>query len=197
VWPDEPDHVARLRAAIELALTDPPVVVRGDALELLARLAGPDDDLHLVIWHSWVLAYRTPATQRALAEAIDPLGARRDRTWIRLERPSQTPGPATPVLAGVEHDHPDCALVTVVYRGGPAHDAATADVPGTRTTCAGSDERPAGYGARLDATSTSGAGSGSLASSTASCRAEAIVKPPEICDPLSALMPRGFWRKSM
>jgi hypothetical protein len=131
VWPDELDRVARLRAAIELALADPPVVVRGDALALLASLAGPDgDDLHPVIWHSWVLAYWTPAAQRALAAAIDELGARRDLTWIRLEQPSRTAGLATPVVPGVDHDPADCALVTVAYRGADRTTRRPADVHG-------------------------------------------------------------------
>ncbi len=118
VWPDELDRVARLRAAIELALRDPPVVIRGDARELLEALVGPDVGLHPVIWHSWVLAYCTPAAQRALTSAIDELGARRDLTWLRLERPSETPGLAQVAPPRLDRDAADCALVAVSYRGG-------------------------------------------------------------------------------
>lgn len=115
-WPDEADRVARLRAAIALARQHPPTVVRGDALALLGDLAGPEAGEHPVIWHSWVLAYATPPEQRALADAIDELGARRDLTWIYLEQPSETPGLPTPVLADDDPAH--SALVAVTYRDG-------------------------------------------------------------------------------
>ena len=119
IWPDEPDRVARLRAAIELARRDAPRVVRGDALALLPELLAPSgNDVHPVVWHSWVLAYWTPTAQRALAAAIDELGAQRDLTWLYLEQPSETPGLPTPIVAGVRHDPDDSALVAVRYRGG-------------------------------------------------------------------------------
>ena len=117
VWPEETDRVARLRAAIEIARRDPPRVVRGDGLTLLGELLG-GNEVHPVVWHSWVLAYFTSARQRALAHSIDALGARRDLTWIYLERPSETPGLPTPTVAGVRHDPDDSALVAVSYREG-------------------------------------------------------------------------------
>ncbi|MDX6721384.1 MAG: hypothetical protein QOJ63_3638 [Solirubrobacteraceae bacterium] len=115
-WPDEADRVARLRAAIALARRDPPRVLRGDGPSLLGTLLA--DGLHPVVWHSWALAYATPARQRALGRTIDALGARRDLTWIYLEQPSKTPGLPTPVVAGVRHERADSALVAVRYRGG-------------------------------------------------------------------------------
>jgi hypothetical protein len=114
VWPDEADRCARVRAAIELAREDPPQVVRGDALELLPELVA--GEAHPVIWHSWVLAYWSAATQRALAVAIDEIGARRDLTWVYLEQPLETPGLPTPALRGVRHHPDDSALVAVTYR---------------------------------------------------------------------------------
>jgi hypothetical protein len=118
-WPDEADRVARLRAAIELARRDPPVVMRGDALALLGDLAdGGCDDVHPVIWHSWVLAYWSRERRRALSAAIDAIGARRDLTWIYLEQPSETPGLPAPVVAGAAHERHDSALVAVRYRAG-------------------------------------------------------------------------------
>jgi hypothetical protein len=119
VWPDEADRVARLRAAIELARTDPPTVVRGDALLLLPALVDPAGiGVHPVIWHSWVLAYWTPAAQHELTRAIDALGATRDLTWLYLEQPSETPGLPMPVAAATDHDPDDSALVAVTYRDG-------------------------------------------------------------------------------
>jgi hypothetical protein len=119
VWPDDHGRVARLRAAIELARRDPPRVVRGDATALLDELAGPPrDDVQLVIWHSWALAYGTPRERRALVRAVDALGAGRDLTWLYLEPPSQVPELPAGVPAAGEHEPHDCALVAVSYRGG-------------------------------------------------------------------------------
>ncbi len=115
-WPDEPDRITRLRAAIAVARVHPPTVVQGDGPRLLAELVGPDGGQHPVIWHSWVLAYGTPSEQRLLATAIDEIGRRRDVTWIYLEQHSETPGLPTPVVAA--HDPADSALVAVTYRRG-------------------------------------------------------------------------------
>ncbi len=126
VWPDEPDRVARLRAAIALARRDPPTVDRGDALAALPALVA--GEAHPVIWHSWVLAYWTTAAQFALAAAVDVLGASRDLTWIYLEPPSETPGLPTPIAGGARHDPADCALVAVRYRAGARRLQRLADV---------------------------------------------------------------------
>ncbi len=130
VWPDEPDRVARLRVAIELARRDPPTVVRGDALALLTDLIDGAQGAHAVIWHSWVLAYWPFARRRELAAMIDALGARRDLTWLYFEHPSQTPGLPTPVVAGVDHDPTQAALVAVSYRDGTRTVQRLADVHG-------------------------------------------------------------------
>lgn len=114
VRPDEPDRVRRLRAAIELALRDPPPVVRGDALALLPELVDGSAGAHPVIWHSWVLAYWPAERQRALTATIDALGARRDLTWTYLEQADETPGLPTPVGG----DRRSAALVAVTYRAG-------------------------------------------------------------------------------
>ena len=127
-WPDEADRVARLRAAIALARRDPPVVVRGDALELLGELVASPGGAHPVIWHSWVLAYWPARRRRALAAAIDAIGARRDLTWLYLEQPSETAGLPTPVVAGVRHARADSALVAVAYRDGRRTAQRLADV---------------------------------------------------------------------
>ena len=130
VWPDEPERVARLRAAIVLARREPPTVVRGDGRALLAELVGSASDVHAVIWHSWVLAYWSESEQRALAGAIDELGADRDLTWVYLEQPSETPGLPTPVVAGARHEPGDAALVVASYRHGKRTIARLADAHG-------------------------------------------------------------------
>ncbi len=106
VWPDEADRVARVRAAIALAREDPPMVVRGDALALLASLVGEANDaVHPVIWHSWALAYWTAAAQRALGRRPRRAGrpprphlavlraAKRDAGAADARRPRRAPRP--------------------------------------------------------------------------------------------------------
>jgi len=82
VWPEQHERRERLLAAIEIAKTDPPHLVAGDAVEAVAALAAEaPDDATLVIVTSGVLVY-LPAAQRAhFAEQVRALDAR----WISLE----------------------------------------------------------------------------------------------------------------
>src|SRR5580658_4347102 len=58
VWPDQPERLARLRAAIQVARTDPPRIVAGDLLTSLPSLAAEaPKDATLVVFHTAVLAY--------------------------------------------------------------------------------------------------------------------------------------------
>lgn len=99
VWPGEGDRAARLAAAIEVARRDPPRVVRGDLLDRLASTAaGAPPGATLVVFHSSVLAYVTPAERQAFARAVIGL----DAVWLAQESPavmsSSVPGfvPAPP-----------------------------------------------------------------------------------------------------
>lgn len=84
VWPGEGDRAARLAAAIEVARRDPPRVVRGDLLDRLAVMAaGAPAGATLVIFHSSVLAYVSPAVRREFAQAVTGLGA----VWLAQESP--------------------------------------------------------------------------------------------------------------
>ena len=82
VWPEQQERRERLRAAIEIAKTDPPHLVAGDAVAAVAALAAEaPDDATLVVVTSGVLVY-LPAAQRAhFAEQVRALDAR----WISLE----------------------------------------------------------------------------------------------------------------
>ncbi len=53
VWPDQPDRLARLRAAVNLARTDPPRIIEGDLVDTLPSLASSaPDDACLCVFHS-------------------------------------------------------------------------------------------------------------------------------------------------
>jgi hypothetical protein len=108
VWPDQPDRLAQLRAAIAVARTDPPRIVRGDLLTSLpALVAEAPKDATVVVFHTAVLAYVTdPATRTAFARTIRELGA----VWISNEAPDvfpaiaaklTSPGPAGAFLLAV------------------------------------------------------------------------------------------------
>ena len=85
VWPDQPERLARLRAAAAVARRHPPEVVRGDLVDdLAAAAAGAPPTATLVVVHSAVLAYVDVDRRRAFAAAVAELGA----TWVWNEAPA-------------------------------------------------------------------------------------------------------------
>ncbi len=115
-WPDQTDRFVRLSAAIEIARRHPPVVHRGDALDLLQPVVGEaGGSAHPVVTNSWVLNYFPPAARRRFVEQLDEIGAERDLSWVSAESPAMTPElPHAPDLAG-EHT---TALTLVTWRSG-------------------------------------------------------------------------------
>lgn len=77
VWPG-PDHdarVARLRGAAAVAASDPPSVERGDLLDRLVDVAAEaPPEATLVVFHSAVLLYVSPADRRRFADLVAGLG---------------------------------------------------------------------------------------------------------------------------
>lgn len=90
VWPG-PDHdarVARLRAAAEVAASDPPLIVRGDILEHLTEVAAASPpEATLVVFHSAVLLYLDAAARRRFADLVAALPAAIGRrvVWLSNE----------------------------------------------------------------------------------------------------------------
>ena len=65
IWPEQTDRLARLRAAIKIAAEQKPRLVKGDLRTDLAALAREaPKDATLVIFHTAVLAYVSPAEER-------------------------------------------------------------------------------------------------------------------------------------
>ena len=82
VWPDQPDRLARLDAAIALARRTRVRVDKADAADWLkAKLAARPEEGPTVIYHSVFLQYPPPETRRALTAMIEEAGA--DATWKR------------------------------------------------------------------------------------------------------------------
>lgn len=82
VWPDQPERLARLDAAIALARRTRVRVDKADAADWLkARLAARPEEGPTVIYHSVFLQYPPAETRRALQAMIEEAGA--EATWER------------------------------------------------------------------------------------------------------------------
>jgi hypothetical protein len=89
VWPGEGDRQQRLAAAVAAARRDPPAVYRGDLLTGLPALAArAPAGATLVVYHSAVLAYVSPAGRRRFARTVRGLAA---ATWLSSEAPGVVP----------------------------------------------------------------------------------------------------------
>ena len=95
VWPGEGDRAQRLRAAIDVARRDPPVVHRGDLLtDLPALAAQAPAGTTVVIYHSSVLYQVAPHARAQFAATVRDLGA----SWVSSEAPGIVPGTAMPAV---------------------------------------------------------------------------------------------------
>jgi hypothetical protein len=89
VWPDQPERLARLQAAVEVARADPPQVLAGDLLELVGSVvAQAPTDTTVVVFHAATLVYLPEAGRRRFAELMAGLRA----VWISAEGPGVVPG---------------------------------------------------------------------------------------------------------
>ena len=95
IWPEQLERRARLRAAMQIARADPPVLVAGDVTDALAGLAAQaPTDATLVVISSGVLVYVARPQRELFAEAVGALDAR----WLSLEAAGLFPG----IAAGIE-----------------------------------------------------------------------------------------------
>ena len=84
VWPEHPDRLQLLDAALQMARQDPPVIVRGDLVDDLPPLvADAPPDAALVVACTWTLAYIGPERRREFIAALAGLAASARRTlWL-------------------------------------------------------------------------------------------------------------------
>jgi len=105
IWPEHTERAARLRAAAGIVAADPPPLVRGDLVDVIAEcIAAIPAEITPVVFHSAVLNYLTPDARRAFAQEM----RRHPRAiWISNEGPGVveslrtdlTPPPASAALA--------------------------------------------------------------------------------------------------
>jgi len=89
VWPDQPDRLARLRAAIALARVTNNPIDKTDAAAWVAANLRPREGVASVVAHSVVWQYLPPATQDSIADSIRAAGesasAAAPVAWLRME----------------------------------------------------------------------------------------------------------------
>ena len=85
VWPDEPQRLARLEAALSVARARPPAIMRGRASEWLPRvLSGAREGVSLVM-QSVMWQYLDAHERASVSSAIERAGERRELVWLTLE----------------------------------------------------------------------------------------------------------------
>ena len=86
IWPD---HAARRRlaaAAIDALLRDPPALVKGDAVDVLAeQLERVPSDTSLVVYNSAALCQGGAVEQNAIAQVLAAFSFRRPLHWLHCE----------------------------------------------------------------------------------------------------------------
>ncbi len=86
LWPDQPERVARLEAEMALAATAPPLLLRGDAVEVLpdAFARVPADALP-VVTTTWALSRFPLESRLRFLHRLDEAAAGRAVAWVSAE----------------------------------------------------------------------------------------------------------------
>jgi hypothetical protein len=86
LWPDQPERVARLEAEMALAATAPPLLLQGDAVEVLpdAFARVPANALP-VVTTTWVLSHFQRESRLRFLHRLDEAAGRRTVAWVSAE----------------------------------------------------------------------------------------------------------------
>jgi hypothetical protein len=86
LWPDQPERVERLNAAIKLAEGAPPTLLQGDAIDVLpeAFRRVPDDALP-VVTTTWALSYFPLESRLRFLRRLDEAAKLRPVAWVSAE----------------------------------------------------------------------------------------------------------------
>jgi hypothetical protein len=86
LWPDQPEQVARLEAEMALAATAPPLLLRGDAVEVMpdAFARVPADALP-VVTTTWALSRFPLESRLRFLHRLDEAATRRAVAWVSAE----------------------------------------------------------------------------------------------------------------
>lgn len=93
VWPEHQQRLERLRAAMSVVISDPPVMLRGNLIERIDEaLSLVRADVTPVVFHSAVFNYIPPADRQQFARRLDPHPG---VVWISNEGPGVVDGLTT------------------------------------------------------------------------------------------------------
>jgi hypothetical protein len=86
LWPDQPERVERLNAAITLAAEAPPTLLQGDAIDVLPKAFAlvPDDALP-VVTTTWALSYFPLESRLRFLRRLDEAAKSRPVAWVSGE----------------------------------------------------------------------------------------------------------------
>jgi hypothetical protein len=86
LWPDQPEQVAKLDAEMALAATAPPLLLRGDAVEVLpGAFAHVPADALPVVTTTWALSRFPPERRLRFLDRLDEASADRPVAWVSAE----------------------------------------------------------------------------------------------------------------
>jgi hypothetical protein len=86
VWPEQRDRLELLRSVLDVARSDPPQLVKGDAIEVLEEVAlGIPPHLTICLFNSATLCYFTDAECAAFVSVADRIARERELHWLSLE----------------------------------------------------------------------------------------------------------------
>ena len=95
IWADQPERLARARAAIEVALANGVEVEAADAVDWTRAHVAPRAGAATVLYHSVFWQYMPPESQVALGRLIHDIGAAATAeapfAWLRMEPPVNVP----------------------------------------------------------------------------------------------------------
>ena len=86
LWPDQPERAARLEAEMALAAAAPPLLLRGDALEVMPdALARVPADALPVVTTTWALSHFPLESRLRFLHRLDEAAAGRTVAWVSAE----------------------------------------------------------------------------------------------------------------
>jgi hypothetical protein len=86
VWPDQPERRARLDAEMALAATEPPLLLQGDAVDVLPdAVARVPADALPVVTTTWALSRVPPQSRRRFLRRLDEAAEDRAVAWVSAE----------------------------------------------------------------------------------------------------------------
>jgi hypothetical protein len=86
LWPDQPEQAARLEAEMALAATAPPLLLRGDAVEVVPdAFARVPADVLPVVTTTWALSHFPLESRLRFLHRLDEAAAGRAVAWVSAE----------------------------------------------------------------------------------------------------------------